>query len=136
MHGGHPGPEPAPELPLRIYVPREGSSARAAVAERSGVVGSPGEDGCLILDYEANMHGAVNIKTFADKVHHAAGRHTARYPTRARTEVDTDAVVEVGVYDGGTVILHAGAEELVATWLEIDRAAVGDECLRSEGAAS
>lgn len=131
MSGEQPNPEGS-ELPIRVYVPREGTAARAAIAEQSGVVGSAGDDGRLVLDYEANMHGAVNIQTFADKVHHAADRHAQNYPTRARTEVDEDAVIEVGLYDGERVILDPDALELVSRWLEVDPDALDAECQRSE----
>lgn len=124
--------EHASDLPLRVYIPRDGTAARAAIAEQSGVVGSRAEGGRVLLDYEANMHGAVNIKTFADKVHHAAGRHTAGYPTRARTEVDNAAVIEVGRYDGERVILDAERREAVADWLGVDPGALDTECERSD----
>lgn len=124
--------QPTSGLPLRVYIPRDGTAARAAVAEHSGVVGSPADGDRLVLDYEANMHGAANIKTFADKVHHAAGRHTAGYPTRARTEVDDSAVIEVGLYDGERVVLDAERREAVADWLGLELSALDSECERSD----
>jgi hypothetical protein len=128
-----PNPEAAGERFTRVYVPREGTAARAAIAEQSGVVGGLVDDDRVVLDYEANMHGAVNIQTFADKVHHATERHASSYPTRARTEVGRDTVTEVGVYDGERVVLHPGAQELVAEWLEIEQDALDVECHRSYG---
>jgi hypothetical protein len=125
-------PERTSKLPLRVYIPRDGTAARAAIAEQSGVVGTPADGDRVLLDYEANMHGAVNIKTFADKVHHAAGRHAAGYPTRARTEVDESAVIEVGLYDGERVILDAERREAVAGWLGLDPGALGNQCERSD----
>jgi hypothetical protein len=80
MVASHPNPEAAGERFMRVYVPREGTAARAAIAEQSGVVGSLVADDRVLLDYEANMHGAVNIQTFADKIHHAAERHASSYP--------------------------------------------------------
>ena len=80
-------------LPLRVYVPREGTAARAAIAEHSGAVGTPIGGGRVVLDFEANMYGAANIKTYADAVHHAAGRHlwgprvTPRAPGPRRTRM-------------------------------------------------
>jgi hypothetical protein len=122
----------ASDLPLRVYIPRDGTTARAAIAEQSGVVGSPVEGGRVLLDYEANLYGAVNLKTFADKIHHAAGRHRVRYPTRARTEVDEAAVIDVGLYDGERVILDAERREAVANWLGLDPGALDSECERSD----
>jgi hypothetical protein len=120
--------------PLPVYVPREGTGARAAVAELSGVVGTPVEGGRVLLDYEANMYGATNIRTFADKVHHAAGRHTwgeDGYPTRARTEVDAEEVIEVGRYDGVEVVLQPERREVVARWLGIQPDDLDAECRRT-----
>ena len=118
-------------LPLRVYVPREGTSARAAIAEHSGVVGTPIKGGRVLLDFEANMYGAVNIQTFADAVHHAAGRHTEGYPTRARAEVDGAEVVEVGSYNGDRVDIYPEQFRTVADWLGVEEERVEAECERS-----
>jgi hypothetical protein len=123
---------PVADRQLRVYIPREGTSARAAVAEHAGVVGTPLESGRVLLDYEANFYDAANIRTFADKVHHAAGRHTARYPTRARTEVDATSVIEIGTYEGGSITIYPEERALLARWLQVSEDVLEAECRRSE----
>lgn len=89
----------------------------------------------MVLDFEANMYGAVNIRTFADAVHHAAGRHMwgpEGYPTRARTEVGEDEVVEVGFYNGERVDVHAEQRATVAEWLGVGEERGEAECQRTE----
>jgi hypothetical protein len=122
-------------LPLRVYVPREGTAARAAIAEHSGVVGTAVEGGRVVVDFEGNLYGAANIKTYADAVHHAAGRHAwgaEGYPTRARTEVDEDEVLEVGFYNGERVQVYPEQVGTVADWLGVGEERLEAECQRTE----
>lgn len=118
----------------RVYVPVAGHPAVADVLPGSGIVGAP-EGGHVLIDFEGNRNGASNIVTFADRVHHAAGRAATRYPTVARRLVPREAVSEVGGYDEdeGVVVLDGpDAAETLAAWLGV--AALDEAQLRSTGA--
>lgn len=90
---------------LKVYVPAVDSRIRATIRKGSGIVGTieapPGEGGRLVLDFEGNLYRAENIKTYADRVLHAAGRHTQRYPTVARISARLADVVCIGYWDEG-----------------------------------
>lgn len=100
-----------------VYVPAGSSSW---CLPRSGIVGSL-EGGRLLLDYEGARYGQASIRTYADKLHHAAGRHDTRYPTAARVWIDPKDATLVGSYhyDYGR-FEPAGGWELVqvAKWLD------------------
>ena len=91
-------------IELKIYVPRPSADQPAGdeirflhILRGSGIVGSP--DGIGIrIDYEGNHNGACNIKTWEDKVFHAAGRHVSRYPTIARSVADAGQLIEIGSF--------------------------------------
>ena len=112
-----------PHPPLPVVIPRVG--CLPDICRGSGIVAQPwaADPAKLMLDYEGNIYGAVNIKNFADRVDHAYGRQITEYPTTARCWVDKDQVIEIGVWDPekGEVILHPGEEirGLVCTWLEV-----------------
>ena len=65
-------------------MPKSDSDARPV--KGSGIVGSPSEDvsGQFRIDFEGNLYGAENLKTYWDRLFHAAGRHVTGYPTVAR----------------------------------------------------
>jgi hypothetical protein len=110
------------ELPrhYRVYVPRPGSRYEQLIDGGSGIVGTLEENGRIVLDYEGNRYSSPSLAGYADRVHHAAGRHGVRYPTIARALVDPDEVIEVGDYDyeTGVVTLYGAEErELLEHWL-------------------
>jgi len=53
--------------------------------------------------------------TFADRVSHAADRHTQRYPTVAGVLADRDDLIAVGYYDGKRIVVQDS--EALAAWL-------------------
>ena len=118
-------------LPLRVYVPREGTAARAGIAEHSGAVGTPIGGGRVVLDFEANMYGAANIKTYADAVHHAAGRHlwgprvTPRAPGPRRTRMRLSM-------SASTTANGPEQRRTIAEWLGVGEERVEAECQRTE----
>jgi hypothetical protein len=67
---------------LFILVPTSDSSGRPM--KGSGIVGSPTRDGLIKVDYEGNLYHAENLRTFWERLFHAAGRHVTGYPTVAR----------------------------------------------------
>jgi hypothetical protein len=75
---------------LLVLVPRPGTRAAQFIDPGSGIVTDSTaeplttEHGVSILVYyEGNRFGAVNIQTLEDKVLHAAGRLDQQYPTVA-----------------------------------------------------
>ena len=67
---------------LLILIPKSDSSTRPI--KGSGIVGSPTRDGLIQVDYEGNLYHAENLRTFWERLFHAAGRHVTGYPTVAR----------------------------------------------------
>lgn len=86
---------------VSIYVPRKGSSAAQSVLPGSALVGDPSRmrDGAVLCYFEGNKNLADNIKTFADKLIHAAGRLARDYPTVAKGAFRAEELIEVGRYD-------------------------------------
>ena len=89
-------------IELKIYVPKpnqppEEQGWLSRILPGSGIVGSSQCRG-IRIDYEGNRNHACNIKTWEDKVFHAAGRHVTNYPTIARALVTEENVIEVGVF--------------------------------------
>lgn len=124
---------------LTVYVPAQNSELRSMIAPASGIVGSPVEtdDGPKMrIDYEGNIYSADNIKTFADRVQHAAGRHGGQdqppYPTVARQIVEPGALIPIGRYDReeGRVIVEN--RKALREWLDRDR--IPDRELKAGGA--
>jgi hypothetical protein len=117
----------------RVVVPVEGSGADGMIARGSGIVAEPREDGEVSLYFEGNVHGAANLKTWADRVAHAYERATWRgrgYPTIAKGVYGPDDVIEVGVFEPGRGVTLASRAKaaLVASWLEVDEEDLGREC--------
>jgi hypothetical protein len=104
-----------------VWAPRPDTLARSAVDRASGIVGSR-EGGSVVLDYEGNRYGAANVRTFADRVRVAYGRHTTRYPTVARIAADEGELVELGYYTPATgeVTVHGHALGDLLEWLGVD----------------
>lgn len=105
---------------LTVYVPAPTAPIRYTIATRSGIVGTPKDDGQVRIDYEGNLHGASNIVTFADRVAQAAGRHTTNYPTIARAWVPSTNLVPVGRWDDTDGIVTVDNYEALAAWLHIE----------------
>lgn len=107
-------------MELRVYVPVSGHPASAGILPGSGIVGTPQAGGRILADYEGNRFGGDSLVVYADRVHHAAGRHTSRYPTVARSLVPADSLREVGWWDQDTgLVAPHGPDEaaLLAGWL-------------------
>jgi hypothetical protein len=121
-----------------VFVPRPGGRLAVTIDARSGIVGTPirewfkndgedpedAEDGILVIDYEGNRFGAANIRTYADRVMQAAGRHAVHYPTVARQTVPgwQDELLRVGVYVPNEKQVNVADDESMAhlaTWLGV-----------------
>jgi len=85
---------------LNLYVPHPESRLCTELAHGSAIVGLPLASGGIRIYYEGNVIGAVNLDRYRDKAAQAAGRmlheYPAGYPTRARDDVDSREVVEIG----------------------------------------
>jgi hypothetical protein len=117
---------------LRVYVP---AGELPWLAPGSAIVGQPFGDHVL-ADYEGNLYGAENIKTYADRALHAAGRHVWKghgYPTVARRFLSASDLVEIGVYDTTSWSLYVGNREALASWLGISVDELGPELRRTDG---
>jgi hypothetical protein len=121
------------EMPERyeVFVPAPGSMQERMIDAASGIVGTLDEaSGRILIDFEGNRFGGVNLANFADRVHHAAGRHGVRYPTVARALVAPEELIHIGEYDwerGNVSLTGAEAEQSLARWLgqeQLDRAAL------------
>lgn len=109
---------------LSVYVPRSDSAAVAQVDAGSGVVGYPLPDGRIAIHYEGNRYGAGNMQRLADRVAHAASRLRFGEETIAKAIVPSEALIEVGRYDGvaGRIeVAGEGAERELCRWLGIDQ---------------
>lgn len=105
---------------LTIYLPTD-QEVHDHIDRGSAIVGSDWYgDGRLVIDYEGGRYAQMNIRTFADKVIHAGGRHRERYPTAARMSVDPESVVAIGTWDGSRRIsVDFDKHEHLATWLRV-----------------
>lgn len=113
-----PAEDPRLRQPVAVFVPVTG---HPSIRPRSAVVGSL-EGDRLMLDLQDPRDGVEQFSNFADRVHHAHGRHVTRYPTVARVWLADGQVISVGEYDpvGGVVSISddVGAR-MLARWLEV-----------------
>lgn len=99
---------------LRVYVPKEPSG----IAVGSAVVGQPTGRQRIRVDYEGDLYGRG--WSFAERLHHAAGRHLTEYPTVARSWLQPEDLIPVGRYesDSGDLVLDdERAAEVLGWWL-------------------
>src|SRR5438067_2280820 len=105
---------------LNLYVPHPESRLCTALARGSAIVGLPLNTGLIRIYYEGNVIGAQNLDRYRDKAIQAAGRmlqsYPAGYPTRAREDVDTREVVEIGVIDAKTYRIDISAMPADLSW--------------------
>lgn len=99
---------------LDVYVP-EGA---ASIIPGSGVVGSRDIGRTfIVIDFEGNKFGSENMRSWAEKVFHAAGRHVCCYPTVARMTVSPSMVRKIGTYDVATDRIHLEDAEALKAWI-------------------
>lgn len=82
-----------------LYVPAPESILRHTIRAGSGIVGTVQDDGRILIDYEGNLYGAENMKTYEERALHAFDRHVWKgrgYPTAARAFATRDDLIEVG----------------------------------------
>jgi hypothetical protein len=122
-----------------VYVPAPDSHLRQTIAAGSGIVGTPQDDGRVLIDYEGNLYGAAQLNDYTARVYHAHDRHVwpsgldpakpaTGYPTVARALVEGSELLEVGSYDPDSrTILVSDAAALVA-WTD-DVRVIGDQAV-------
>lgn len=114
-----------------VYVPAPGVTGTVStILPGSGIVGIRVESSAaaqVLIDFEGNRYGAVNIVTFADRCLHAHDRQTTSYPTIARAIVTSEALVHVGWLgdkprDGSPrqVIVKPAGRKPLADWLGLE----------------
>jgi hypothetical protein len=116
----------AMRMHLDVYVPK--LAALPVIEPGAGIIGSPRADhpGKLLIDYEDNRAGAINIRTYADRVLHAADRHLTGYPTSKRLLVDADDLLRVGTFDTCSRVVEVNDSETLESWLVDEEGAVPD----------
>jgi hypothetical protein len=83
--------------------------------------------GQVVVYYEGNLYGAVNLGRYAERVRHAYWRMVENYPTVAMSVVPGEELAQVGWFDPdeNRVAVIRGLEwGLLAAWLggELDEA--------------
>ena len=95
---------------IDILVLRPGSSLARMILPASAIVGSVAGDGRYVIDFEGNLTGMDNMRTYAQRLLHAAGRHSTRYPTIARESLSFDEAIRqtavVGHYDATRFVVQ------------------------------
>lgn len=89
------------ETQFDVFVPLD---ARAfGIDPTSAVVAGVSQRGKpqLIVHLESNRYGAENMRQFAQRCVHAAGRAATHYPTIAKVCVPAEALVRVAGFDLG-----------------------------------
>jgi hypothetical protein len=118
---GDPQHPPDPEGGLAVYAPAPG---RLAFIDRgSGIVGTTVAAGQVLIDYDSNRIGAVNLVTYADKVANAHDRQAHRAPTSARAQVDEADLHLVGWFDPELGMVTVEDAPTLAAWLGTDMVA-------------
>lgn len=104
---------------IDAYLP---TATDPVIAAGSGIVGVPAGDR-IFIHYEGNLYRSENIKTFADRCHHAADRHFARYPTIARAHVRPESFHRIGYLNVVWGEVHVEPEHLaeLAAWLGVEQ---------------
>jgi hypothetical protein len=82
--------------PVAIYVPELPAARPLSIAPASGIVGRPVEPGRVLVYYEGNLNGAVNLQRWEDRVICAAGRLLTHASTVAVATVEATWMRQVG----------------------------------------
>lgn len=106
---------------VEVFVPADHATSLALAG--SGMVGSR-QGRRILIDYEGDRYRSAALEHYADRVHHAWGRHPVDrgpgYPTVARAWVQRADVTSIGFYSPrtGDVVLHdAQARIRLSAWL-------------------
>ena len=105
-------------MQLPVYCPKPSSPFARAIAAGSGIVGDPNRshDGLILVYYEGNLYGAVNMQKYSERVLHAADRLATRYPTIACQYIPADQLKAIGTYDRGSKGFALSDPEALRAW--------------------
>jgi hypothetical protein len=108
-------------MKLNVVIPRPGSNASVRIRQAAGIVMYE-RNGALLIDYEGNLYDAENLRTYEQRLMHAAGRAKDQYPTVARSMVhDPSEFIIVGEYDtdtwSATLAPRKEVGEALAEWV-------------------
>ena len=105
---------------LTLYVPHPESRLCTQLAQGSAIVGLPLADGSIRIYFEGNVIGAANLELYRARAAQAASRmlhnYPTGYPTRAREDVDSRELVEVGTIESRTGRLEITATANELSW--------------------
>jgi len=122
------------ETRYRLYVPAPGVDTH--IDAGSAIVGDI-RDGMHDVHYERG--GASNVRTFEERIIHAAGRRAHRYPTVARSLLPATDLVDVGSVAYDPVLRHWFIEEILdeaalEAWTPGPHVVGGSPAMRAESA--
>lgn len=88
-------------MQLAIFCPKPSTPLATTLKAGSAIVGDPTAltEGRVCIYYEGNVYNAENMRYFSERLLHAAGRLTTKYPTVAQAFISLDELDEVGVYN-------------------------------------
>lgn len=99
-----------------VFVPTTAIGADLGSAVVAPVAALVSRTERVLVHYESNRFGAENMHRFVEKVHHAAGRADAHYPTIAKALVRRDALHRVALYDLRLGLLRIADAAALARW--------------------
>jgi hypothetical protein len=107
---------------FHLWVPIPGSRAEHRIDRGSALVSDPdavAEDGRVLVYYEGNRYGAINLRRYVERAVCAAGRMRERYPTVAMGALPEEELMRVGVldYTKRVVRIDDGLKPLVEKWI-------------------
>lgn len=104
-----------------LYIPT--ASNRHAILPGAALVGEwDFMVGRVMLDFEGNKYGAVNLQRYIERCMVAWHRHATRYPTVSRIWVLSGEVSEIGFLDTERKRAAVGPNDLprLAQWLDME----------------
>lgn len=110
----------APINDFTLYVPALGSSLSRTLARGSAIVSDANEaprDGLVVIYFEGNIFGAVNLVEYPDRVLNAAGRLRENYPTSAMQGAYLSDLVAIGTFHYPTRGLLIENRAALQEWL-------------------
>jgi hypothetical protein len=125
---------------LCVFVPS--GNVSGLIDRGSGIVGVKlddprSEEGTILVHFEGNRFGALNLQRWADRVSCAADRLLAKYPTVASAVLMTSDLREVGSFDpdtGSVCLYDEDSRALVGNWLgsEVELTEYSSSALRDK----
>jgi hypothetical protein len=96
-----------------VYIP---SHPHTGIDPGSGIVGEQLPDGSVSVHFEGNRYGAVNLRTYLERLDTCSSRRLTRYPTVAQRVYPAGELTAVGVYYCARQVLHLFDVEAASAW--------------------